>query len=109
MKSISLAEGVSCGGFFESSGKEAATTVGEKSAGRLGGTGWGVIAGLNDARCGEESLQTLSSRSNCSVKRGRWRATCAQTDWARRLLFLTTTSSPRVLFFASVGIQDYRL
>jgi hypothetical protein len=67
------------------------------------------IAGLNDASCGEESLQALSSRSNCSVKQGRWRETCEQTDWARRLLFLTTTSSPRVLFFASVGIQDYRL
>lgn len=109
MKSISIAEEVSFGGFFESSGKEAAATVGEKSAGKLGGTGWGVIAGLNDASCGEESLQALSSRSNCSVKQGRWRETCAQTDWARRLLFLTTTSSPRVLFFASVGIQDYRL
>jgi hypothetical protein len=55
MKSISIAEEVSSGGFFESSGKEAAVTVGEKSAGRLGGTGWGVIAGLNDASCGEES------------------------------------------------------
>lgn len=68
-----------------------------------------MIAGMNDASCGEESLQALSSRSNCSVKQGRWRETWAQTDWARRLLFLTTTSSPRVLFFASVGIQDYRL
>ncbi len=64
-----------------------------------------MIAGLNDARCGEESLQALSSTSNCSVKQGRWR----ETDWARRLLFLTKTSSPRVLFFASVGIQDFRL
>jgi len=35
MRTISIAEEVSFGGFFESSGKEeAATTVGEKSAGR---------------------------------------------------------------------------
>jgi len=34
MTSISIAEEVSFGGFFESSGKEAATTVGEKSAGK---------------------------------------------------------------------------
>jgi hypothetical protein len=44
MKSICIAEEVSFGGFFESSGKEAATTVGGKSAGKLGGTGWGLQA-----------------------------------------------------------------